>query len=204
MPIVQVPLDIPDDIYKDLLNGSLELLGLVKDNQHRIRKHIPKAKLVKSDEIKKTGLLQVIKQHKVVAICVAVATTATGVGAYVYHNWKEGKIDAAEEKVSLFQKALKEYLKASKRGKLNIRVVENLLVSLDELEKKKMEKDIELTIPASQLNELIFSIFTYTESLAQANSFEIKIVKPKFGSRENIESLKTYLEIQKQILESAA
>lgn len=46
MPIVQVPLDIPDDIYKDLLNGSLNLFGLVKDNQHRIRRHIPKAKLV--------------------------------------------------------------------------------------------------------------------------------------------------------------
>lgn len=204
MPIVQVPLDIPDDIYKDLLSGSLELLGLVKDNQHRIRKHIPKAKLVKSDEIKKVEFLQVIKQHKVVVVCVAAVTMTAGIGAYVYHSCKERKIDVAEEKVSSFQKALKEYLKVSKKGKLNTRVVENLLASLDELEKKKLGKDIELTIPASQLNELIFSIFTYTESLAQANSFEIKIAKPKFGSKGSIESLKSYLEIQKQILESAA
>lgn len=204
MPIVQVPLDIPDDIYKDLLNGSLELLGLVKDNQNRIRKHIPKAKLIKSDEIKKVEFMQVIKQHKVAAVCVAAATTIAGVGAYVYYNWKERKIDVAEEKVSSFQKALKEYLKASKKGKLNTRVVENLLVVLDELEKKKLGKDIELTIPASQLNELIFSIFTYTESLAQANSFEIEIEKPKCRLKGNIESLKSYLEIQKLILESAA
>lgn len=204
MPIVQVPLDIPDDIYKDLLNGSLELLGLVKDNQNRIRRHIPKAKLVRSDEIKKIGFLQVIKQHKVAVVCVVAATTIAGVGVYAYHNWKERKIDVAEEKVSSFRKALKEYLKASKKGKLNTRVVENLLAALNELEKKRWGKDIELTIPASQLNELIFSIFTYTESLALANSFEIQIAKPRFGLRGNIESLKSYLEIQKQILESAA
>lgn len=204
MAIVQVPLDIPDDIYKDLLNGSLKLFGLVKDNQNRIRKHIPKAKLLKPDEIKKAGFFKVIKQHKVAAICVVVATTATGVGVYVYHNRKERRIDVAEEKVSSFRKALKDYLKASEKGRLNTRVVENLLASLDELEKKKLGKDIELTIPASQLNELIASIFTYTESLAQANSFEIKIAKPKFGLRGNMKSLKSYLEIQKLIIERAA
>lgn len=33
MPIVQVALDVPDDLYKDVLNGSLELLGMVKDGQ---------------------------------------------------------------------------------------------------------------------------------------------------------------------------
>lgn len=206
MPIVQVQLDIPNYIYKGLLNGSLELFGLVKDNQNRIRKHIPKAELVKLDEIKKVGFLQVIKQHKVATVCVVATTVVVGAGAYAYHNWKERKIDidVVEEKMVSFRKALKEYLKASKKGKLNTRVVENLLASLDELEKKKWGKDIELTIPASQLNELIFSIFTYTESLAQANFFEIQIAKPQNGLRENIESLKSYLEIQKQVLESAA
>ncbi len=204
MPIVQVPLDIPNDIYKDLLSGSLELFGLVKDNQHRIRRHIPKAQLVNSDEIKEDGFLQVAKQHKGAAIFVVAAVMVGGVSAYVFHNLKEGKMDIAEEKVLAFQKALKEYLKTSKKGKLNTRVVENLLASLNELEKEKLGKDIELIIPASQLNELIFSIFTYTESLAHANSFEIIIEKPQLGSDGNIGNLKSYLEIQKQILESAA
>ncbi|MCX4299896.1 MAG: hypothetical protein OSJ73_23265 [Lachnospiraceae bacterium] len=204
MPIVQVPLDIPDDIYKDLLNGSLNLFGLVKDNQHRIRRHIPKAKLVKSDEIKENGFFQVVKQHRVAAIFIVATVTVAGISAYVFHNFKEGKIDVVEEKALSFQKALKEYLKASKKGKLNTRVVENLLAALDELEKEKLGKNIELIIPAAQLKELIFSIFTYTESLAHANSFEIKIVKPKLESDGTIENLKSYLEIQKQILESAA
>ena len=42
-----------------------------------------------------------------------------------------------------------------------------------------------------------------TQLLAEANSFDVKIAKPKNGTKGNIISLKSYLEIQKQILESA-
>ena len=83
-------------------------------------------------------------------------------------------------------------------------MVDNLLSALDELEEKKLGKDIELTIPASQLTELIFSIFTYTESLAKVNDYDVKVAKPKSGTKGNIVSLKSYLEIQKDILEKTA
>lgn len=207
MPIVQVPLDVPDDIYAGVINGSLELMGLVKDGQHKVRKHIPRAnvpKVKKAAQAPKAGVLQVVKEHKVVAIGVAVGAAVIGAGAYAFHSIKEQKKEAAQERVAGFQKALKEYLKASKKGKLNSKVVDNLLNALEELEKKKLGKDIELTIPASQLTALIFSIFTYTQSLAEANSFDVKIAKPKAGTKGNIISLKSYLEIQKQILERAA
>jgi len=207
MPIVQVPLDVPDDIYSGVLNGSLELMGMVKDRQHKIRKHIPRAnvpKVKKAAQTPKAGVFQVVKEHKVVAIGVAVGAAVIGAGAYAIHSIKERKKNVAEEKVASFQKSLKEYLKASKKGKLNTKVVDNLLNALNELENKKLGKDIELTIPASQLTALIFSIFTYTQSLAEANSFDVKIAKPKAGTKGNIISLKSYLEIQKQILESVA
>lgn len=35
MPIVQVSLDVPEDIYLNVLDGSLELLGMVKDGSHK-------------------------------------------------------------------------------------------------------------------------------------------------------------------------
>lgn len=206
MPIVQVPLDVPDDIYKDVLNGSLELLGMVKDGQHKIRKHIPRAKLPKADksaQVKKAGVLQGVKENKGVAIVVGTVVAVAGVGVYTYRCWKERKKEAAEEGIADVYKALKEYLKVSKKGKLNAKVVDNLLNALNELETKKLGKDIELSIPASQFAELIFSIFTYTEQLAKANSFDVKVRAPKSGTEGNIISLKSYLEIQKQILESA-
>ena len=71
MPIVQVPLDVPDDIYAGVLNGTLELMGLAKDSQHKVRKHIARAnvpKVNKATQAKKVGVLQVVKEHKFVAI----------------------------------------------------------------------------------------------------------------------------------------
>jgi len=207
MPIVQVPLDIPDDVYQKVMEGSLELLGMAIDGKHRVRKHIPRAKLPKTDkavqQAKKVNVLHVLKENKVVAIGVGAAVAVAGVGAFAYNSWKNSKKEVAEERAENFQKALKEYLKASKKGKLNEKVVDGLLNALGELETKKLEKDIELTIPASQLTELIFSIFTYTEKLAKVNGFDVKIAKPKHGTQGNIISLKSYLEIQKQILTSA-
>ncbi len=207
MPIVQVSLDVPDDIYRGVVNGSLELLGMVKDGQHKVRKHIPRAKLSKSDKaakVKGTGVWKAVKEHKAVAIGVGAVVAVAGVGTYAYNSWKNSKKQAAEERMAGFQKALKEYLKASKKGRLNAKVVDNLLNALDALEKKKLGKDVELTIPASQLTSLIYSIFTYTETLAKANEYEVKIAKPQNGTQGSITSLKSYLEIQKQILENVA
>ena len=118
MPIVQVPLDVPDDIYAGVISGSLELMGMVKDRQNKIRKHIPRANVSKVKKVAQTpkaGVLQVVKEHKVVAIGVAVGASVIGAGAYAFHSIKERKKDAAEERVASFQKALKEYLKASKK-----------------------------------------------------------------------------------------
>lgn len=207
MPTIQVPLDVPDDIYNQIRNGSLTIWGMVKDGNNRIRKHIPITKLTKTDKahiIKNEGVLQFIKNNKLVLAGTLLAAAATGAGIYAYNIVKERKTETTEEKIGYFQKALKEYLKASNKGKLNTKVVDDLLSALNKLEEKKLGKDIELTIPASQLTELIFSIFTYTESLAKANDYNVKVSKPKSGTKGNIVSLKSYLEIQKDILEKTA
>lgn len=207
MPTIQVLLDVPDDIYNKTLNGSLNIWGMVKDGNNRIRKHIPISKFTKTDKapkIKNEAVLQFVKNNKLVLAGTLLAAAATGAGIYAYNIIKERKTETTEEKIGYFQKALKEYLKASKKGKLNTKVVDDLLSALNKLEEKKLGKDIELTIPASQFTELIFSIFTYTESLAKANDYDVKVSKPKSGTNGNIVSLKSYLEIQKDILEKTA
>ena len=206
MPIVQVPLDVPEEIYIDVLKGKLEILGMAKGAHHKVRKHIPRAKIDKADKASKVknGVLQVIKEHKAVVVVVGVVAAVAGVGTYAYQNWKENKREEAQKQIEDFKKALQEYLNASRTGNLNTKVVDDLLKSLDELEEKKLGKDIELSIPATQLAELINGIFTYTESLAKANEFKAKVKKPKSGTNGSIVSLKSYLEIQKQILESVA
>ena len=207
MPIVQVPLDIPDDIYDEVLKGSFELLGMVKDKKNRVRKHIPRAKISKAEssaKVKNNGIWQIIKENKKIFIGVGAVAVVAGTGSYIFSSWKSKRKEEAEERTSKFKKALKNYIKATKKGKLNAKVVDELLFELNELEMKKIGKDIELTISASQLTTLIFSIFTYTEKLAEANSYTVEILKPKKGTKGNIVSLKSYLEIQKEILECSA
>lgn len=91
MPIVQVPLDVPDDIYAGVLNGTLELMGLAKDSHHKVRKHIARAnvpKVNRAAQAKKVGVLQVVKEHKVVAIGVAVGGCCGGCRSICISQYK--------------------------------------------------------------------------------------------------------------------
>ncbi len=206
MNIVQVSLQVPDDIYADVLKGKLEISGLVKDNKNIIRKHLSRAKQRNSKEnkVKKGSIIQVIKDHRGVAVGITIATAIGGCVYYAINSSKEKKAEEIELCVARFQKSLKEYLKAAKKGKLNAKVIDNLIDSLKELETNKIGDTVMLSIPADQLNELISSIFEYTQELAKANSVDIQVKKPKSGAKNNIVNLQSYLEVQKQIVKGVA
>lgn len=209
MKLAQVTLAVPDDIYADVMKGTLEIAGLVKDNKHIIRKHlprvadaVPKEKAVK--KVKTANVMQVLKNNKGIAIGIG-TVAAIGAGAvYIIHSKKEKKMVQVEESVVDFQKALKNYLKATKCERLNSTVVDALLDALKEVEKSKIGDSVMLAIPASQLNQLINSIFDYTKRLAEANAVDLKINAPKRGNKNSISNLQSYLVIQKQIIEQVA
>ena len=122
----------------------------------------------------------------------------------MHHN-KKKKLTKQDECVAAFQKALKAYLKAAKSGKLNEKVVDDLLVALENAQNSKAGDAVMLSIPAKQLNDLISSIFDYTKRLAEANAFkDVRVVEPKRGTKNSIANLQSYLEIQKQIMANAA
>jgi len=209
MKLAQVTLAVPDDLYAGIVNGYLELAGLVKDRNHVIRKHLPRVadivpKKNAAKKMKSSSAIQVLKNNKGIAIGVGiVVAVGTGV-AYAVHSIKEKKAEKVEECVENFQKALKTYLKATKSGKLNGKVVDSLLDALAEVEKSKAGNSVMLSIPSSQLNELINSIFDYTKRLADANELNMQIRDPKKGNKNSISNLQSYLEIQKQIIEKVA
>jgi hypothetical protein len=209
MKLAQVTLVVPDDIYANVIEGILEIEGLVKDNKHIIRKHLPRVadavpKNSAAQKVKKIKIMQVVKNNKVMAIGIGIAAAAGGGIAYVIHSIKARKTEQLEECVTGFRKSLKAYLKATKDGKINAKVVDDLLEALKEIEKCKAGENVMLEIPASQLNELINGIFDYTKRLAEANTLEIKLDDPKRGTKNSISNLQSYLEIQKQIIINAA
>lgn len=193
--MVVVPIDVcvPDDIYQDILSGKLFLQGMVKDNDNKVRKHLPTIKRAVETGIQKT--VSIIKNHKKETIIVTSAVAlATGVGITFACLSKNKK----KKEIQLFNDCLENYYSSIKQGILNIQIIDNLLNSLNSLE----EKNIVINIPATQLSSIICSIYDYTLKLAEANDFNIKsadiIQKPN-----NIVDLKKHLGIQKDIIRAA-
>lgn len=212
MKIAQVNLAVSDDIYSDIMKGTLEIAaGVVRDNKGVIRKHLPKvANVVKENKAVKAvaankNAMQIVKNLKVVGIVIGAVVAVGGGVVYMVHRHKEKKTEALEGYIANFQNALKAYLKAAKAGAINEKVVDNLLEALKELRNSKVGDAVMLSISATQLNELINSIFDYTRQLAEANDFtDVRVKSPKRGSKNSIMNLQNYLEIQRQIIAKAA
>ena len=192
MVVVPINVCVPDDIYDDILNGSLELYGLVKDGEHKVRKHLPTIKNAAETGAKKA--FEVIKAHKgasiVVGSVIAVGTGVAITASCISYNKKK-------KEVVFFNECLESYYSSIKNGVLNNEIIDNLIHSLDILEEKK----ISVKMSPTNLSAIIFSVFDYTNKLAEANNQKVKISKPK--KKDNIIDIREYLKIQKDIILSA-
>lgn len=192
MVVVPINVCVPDDIYDDILNGSLELYGLVKDGEHKVRKHLPTIKNAAETGAKKA--FEVIKAHKgasiVVGSVIAVGTGVAITASCISYNKKK-------KEVVFFNECLESYYSSIKNGVLNNEIIDNLIHSLDILEEKK----ISVKMSPTKLSAIIFSVFDYTNKLAEANNQRVKISKPK--KKDNIIDIRKYLKIQKDIILSA-
>ena len=192
MVVVPINVCVPDDIYDDILSGSLELYGLVKDGEHKVRKHLPTIKNAAETGAKKA--FEVVKAHKgasiVVGSVIAVGTGVAITASCISYNKKK-------KEVVFFNECLESYYSSIKNGVLNNEIIDNLIHSLDILEEKK----ISVKMSPTKLSAIIFSVFDYTNKLAEANNQKVKISKPK--KKDNIIDIREYLEIQKDIILSA-
>lgn len=191
MVVVPINVCVPDDIYDDILNGSLELYGLVKDAEHKVRKHLPTIKNAAENGVKKAA--EVIKEHKNASIVGVALAVGTGVAVTVSCvSYSKKKKD-----ITFFNKCLESYYTSIKEGTLSDEIIDKLIYSLDILEEKK----ISVKMSPSKLSAIVFSVFDYTNKLAEANNQKVKISKPK--KKDNIIDIREYLEIQKDIILSA-
>lgn len=192
MAVVPVNVCVPDDIYEDILNGTLELYGLVKDSEHKIRKHLPTVKNAAETGAKKA--FEIIKAHKGASIVVG-SVIAVGTGVAITSScisYSKKKKD-----IVFFNECLESYYTSIKEGTLNNEIIDNLIHSLDVLE----EKRISIKMSPNKLSAIIFSVFDYTNKLAEANNQKVKLSKPK--NKDNLIEIRKYLEIQKDIILSA-
>jgi hypothetical protein len=203
MSLVQVTLDVPDEVKKNILSGALTITaGIARDNKGIIRKHLPTvAYAAKSNA---TELLK--NKGMIISLGIAVATAlGTGVVAIVKKSKKKNDESEVQECVERFKEAMHCYLKATQEGNLNEDTLNSLITALENLQNNNENGTIMIDLSADQLNALFMQIFNYTKRLAEANSVKVKGLKaPKRTSENNIINLQHYLEIQKKIIESAS
>lgn len=193
MVVVPVNVCVPDELYADILNGTLEIYGLVKDNEHKIRKHLPTIKNATEAGVKKA--FEVIKEHKEVSI-VALSVLAFGTCAAVTISYITNKQN--KKNVASFNKNLEAYYSSIKEGTLSNEVIDNLIESLDMLNEQKAT----IKMSPNKLSAIIFSISDYTNKLAEANNQTVELFNPR--KNDNLIDIRDYLQIQKDIISQAS
>lgn len=199
MPVVNVNLVLDDDTYKGVLDGALELYGMVKDNNHRIRKHLPT--VVDSAKNGAAKAIDLVRTHKKELLVVGgIVIIGGAVIGTVSHFTQKEKRTAKKHLGESFQA----YIDAARDGKLTIEIVDDLIKDLDAVSKLYKDDSIPLNLSTKQISDLLSSIYDYTKRMAEANSIKSSTIHaPKVFRKNTVNDLQNYLHIQKKILSAA-
>lgn len=198
MPVVNVDLVLDDATYAGVKAGALELCGMVKDQNHRIQKHLPT--VVDAAKEGATKAIDIVREHKkgllIIGCIAAFGGAIAGTATYLTQKDKQ---NAKRQLGDSFQR----YIDTAQAGTLTIEILDAFINDLDNVSKWSKDDTIPLNLSAKQLSALFFSIYDYTKRMAEANSIDTGSIKaPKRFN--TIVDLQSYLRIQKDILSSAA
>lgn len=200
MPVVNVNLVLDDVTYRGVIDGALELCGMVKDQNHRVRKHLPT--VVDSAKEGAAKAIDIVRNHKKELLIVGSLAIVGGVvvGTVSYFTQREKRLAKKQ-----FGQSLQVYLDAAQKGNLTIDVLDSLINDLEAIAKLHKGEEIQLNISAKNLTALLNSIYEYTQQFAQANNVPIYDIKaPKRFKKNTILDLQQYLIVQKEILTKAS
>lgn len=205
MSIQQFAYYIPKDIEIGIAKGLYKCFGtVVRDaNTGAIVKHL-KAVEVPKEKKTTSAVVQVIKSHPVATAGIGIAVATGGaLTAYAVKKKKEDEYKKnSPECVVKFEKSLKAYLKALRKGNLDEKTIDRLMIDLQAIKDEDAEEKISFELSTAELKQLVNMIYDYTKKLAKVN--DVKLEKFKQHSPNSIDNLHAYLEVQKRIFTEAA
>ncbi len=200
MPVVNINLVLDDATYQGVMDGALELCGMVKDQKHRIRKHLPT--MFDSAKEGAAKAVDIVRYHKKELIIIGGLVIVGGavVGTVSYFTQKEKRLSKKQ-----FGKSLQIYLDAAQNGTLTVDILDALIANLEAVAKHHKGEEIPLNISAKNLANLLNSIYEYTQQFAEVNNVNVYDIRaPKRFRKNTILDLQQYLKIQKEIMTKAA
>lgn len=197
---VSAKLYIPEKYKNDIINGAIDVSKAVLRNNDdgKIVKHVnliidnkeQTQKAIKNVGIKRLGMAGIVTGGLVIV----------GFGVYKIIKGlnKDKKVDIPEC-VLEFHKNLNKYLQEASKGILNIDSIDNVLKSIDKIEKMN-DPSIKIDFSINEVQELINYIYEFTLKLSKESKNNTMNFKyPSNNSKNNIICLKDYLEYQKEL-----
>lgn len=188
MPIIQPKIIVPENVYKDYLNGNIEIKGLAKNiNNGKIVKHLDTIDSKDSNT------------NKAIAISVGVATLLVVAAGVTVHFFSKAK----QKKVQAFKECLNAYIIAASEQTLSTNIIDNLVDAMDNL-KYFTRKKVAVEFSTEELSALVECLCNHTQAIAQANN--IKCVR-KYTEEEKTDvllKLRKNLIIQREMIHDVA
>lgn len=208
MAIVQETFDIPEDIMAKILTGEYRRIGgvvryAVGPQKGQIKKFLEPVNLKADIEAQgiSAKVINFAKNNKKAIIIVGIGTGIAAAGVGIYN-----KVKNREPKVVIeFRVALKTYIDSIRKGTLEIKIIDNLMCSLNDIKNDKNFEKIKIQLSTEEISILINSIHEYTEKLAKDNVIELTDEEKLITSNANrdILNLQDYLKVQRRIFEAA-
>lgn len=209
MAIIQVPLEIPDDIYARVLTGEYERMGgVVRDHGGQLVKLLDDASPIDdAQEAAKASIAKVLRNPTVVGIALGVVAVAATAGGAAYRAKRKTK--AAQlvlpTCVENYSDSLAAYLEAARHGSLGAEIIDRLIADLDAVKAESDSGTITIEFSPEQSETLVGIVAGHTRKLAEANERELSnLPEPADTQGATIIELRPYLEVQRDLFSQAA
>lgn len=201
MPLLPVAFDIPPFIQEGLANGSfIRYGGVVRDQAGQIVQHLTEVEMITNEGagIAKRAFSFVKKNKWAIGVALV---AAGGIAWAVSKNRKNQSVRVPKCLVD-FDAAFQRYIVSAKDGTINQKIIEDVLVSLEEIRKNQETGKMSIEFSVENARLVIDMVREYTEKLAVANSAEIPTDISESGNA--IIDLQQYVERQKDICITSA
>lgn len=207
MAVIQVPLDVPDEIFARVLTGEYVRVG-------GVIRHGVSGRLVKLledappiDEAKEAVKANIAKGNRTGIVIglgvVAVAAVAGGAAYLATRKTKRAQLESPTC-VEYYAASLAAYLDAASHGTLDAEIIDRLIADLDAVKQQSDGGAITVDFSTEQAETLVGLVAGHTRNLAEANQLDLSKLEPADGQGATVIELRPYLEAQRQLFSRAA